>query len=448
MRLATALLCALAVGGCSSSAPTEPGPFQGSYASTNGGPIASLSFPDADHYVLQRAMPCGGLARSVCVENGTFAFDDAHGALALTSEETGQTTVVYIDSLRDASGASSQSVHVANTLVDPRALLNRCACAAPGHASDCPASQGCTLLTPTSSTFADPNQLLDVNDVSILFARTASGALPDMSLDESVGGTLGNLLSASAFNNVYANAQGLKAPSVLVSGPAVTAGTDRSTWRIYGVRFDPCSDDLDPKTAVAQTCAVQIRLIAEQVLPNARGANDLAMHLVYTLGSNQDLSTRPYAGGSVTVLNAIRSDLLGIKQASIKAGAPTAGQPLGVHPGLLSGGKTQVATLVRQFIDKWLQTVSSHDFKVTFTGFTRDADTGPWTLFRRTRQREATPSRRSPFRICRTDPSTGGGARPACGHHRVGQRGPEIDADQHRFLPRDQRRSHAGGLPD
>ncbi|MCA2958745.1 MAG: hypothetical protein IOD12_00740 [Silvanigrellales bacterium] len=116
---------------------------------------------------------------------------------------------------------------------------------------------------------------------------------------------------------------------------------DLSAWRIVAFRYDPIA------TADEQgTLSCQLRLVAQPVIPwgkRARGSGlpaptgappplwtteDAALQIVFTLE----------ASAARRAVDA----LVGLRQVSLAAKAPTQGVPLGIHPGLAQdGGKGQ-----------------------------------------------------------------------------------------------------------
>jgi hypothetical protein len=202
------------------------------------------------------------------------------------------------------------------------------------------------------------NQLLDVNDVSWLFAMGPSGAYPDVALGGDGAGPA--LLSEADFASILKTAQAGRAAAPTldgrqVDGPAadlrlVRGGDSYGAWRVVGVRFDTCA----PGPALpdgSRPCLVQTRLIAQPV--SNGGGQDMALHLVYTLGARDEVPGLPRVGPER--LAQVAGELGAIRAASAALpGGQTAGAPLGVHPGLLAeralGGEAKVAGLMAAFV--------------------------------------------------------------------------------------------------
>jgi hypothetical protein len=229
----------------------------------------------------------------------------------------------------------------------------------------------------------------DVNDVSILFPlkkdSAHGGVVPypairsrgvvdegqdilKLPLEE-------QLYSADVFNQVIKEAT----KHGLASG-ASNANKDffklQGLWHIVGLRFDPCAPGFDDKvlTAVGGKCLIQLRLIA-QPFADGVSSEDFTTHLVYNLGAvpKSELATNPIILGATKVLGQI-------KDASDELGAKTAGQPLGVHPGLEAESKkggSRVAGLVKTLIKGFTKTPSR---ALAFMGL-EGGGPEPWTFF-------------------------------------------------------------------
>ena len=205
---------------------------------------------------------------------------------------------------------------------------------------------------------------LDVDDVSILFPlRGATTAYPDLA---AVGPTTAfDRASFDAVVSAVTTQQSATVPTTVVKdgvpvaapGPAMSfafrelAGASApDRWRVVAMRFDSCAPAPIEVNGV-RPCLVQIRLIA-QPLRDTR-AQDMAMHLVYTLGG-RDGAVGPLPAYGPDKLKQAVEGLVAIKTASIAAGGPTNGAPLDVHPGLLAEGKgtqTAVGDAVKGFIE-------------------------------------------------------------------------------------------------
>ncbi len=251
----------------------------------------------------------------------------------------------------------------------------------------------------------EAKNLLDVNDVSILFGRTAAGSAgagePVPSILASETAEDGSELFPQAdFDRVIAFATG-GIPGKPETNPAikfVNGGDKRENWRIFAMRFDPCAPTfkLNAKTpdpalqanlaliGIPPVCLVQVRLIAQPVIVKngITRDQDITAHLVYTLGALPALRDR--------VAGDMMNDLMAIKTASEQAGAQTSGQPLGVHPGLAAEGKSgkagTVAGLVKAFIKKNTGKASR---AIAFMGLRNDGFE-PWTFFPGSVKKDAT----------------------------------------------------------
>jgi hypothetical protein len=214
----------------------------------------------------------------------------------------------------------------------------------------------------SNATEAQKSDLFDVNDVSILFNRNPK-PFPEMTFDEKIGGR--NILSAAQFDQIIAFAK--------TQQIQFTAGGDnRANWRIFAMRFDPCAPGINttgPAPAVngnKANCKVQVRLIAQPLTADGSSMQDITMHLVHNIGTLE--------GPDKVDIDSIRDDLEGIKAASAKAKASTAGQPLGIHPGLKALDK-DVGKLVESFITK--HTGKATSMAIAFMGLQSDG-AEPW----------------------------------------------------------------------
>jgi len=201
--------------------------------------------------------------------------------------------------------------------------------------------------------------LLDVDDVSILFARAADGApVPNLGVGETVGPDA-QIWSQDDFDRVIQFAENGNA-AVPGSSPGIglPQGTrDRGAWRVVGMRFDPCAPTTALKDAAGPVagvppqipgCLVQVRLVGQPFVSQGGRLvdRDFTAHLVFTLP--------PDSASEAT------EDLRAIKRAASAAGSPTSGVPLGVHPALAreaQAGTAQadgsIAKAVAAFAKKW-----------------------------------------------------------------------------------------------
>lgn len=183
----------------------------------------------------------------------------------------------------------------------------------------------------------------------------------------------GDLWSADNFQRVMAHAASLG----IFTDPEATA---REHWHVVGVRFDPCAPGLSDKAIRdVGVCVPQLRLIAQPLDPFATTI-DAATHLVFDLG----VETLASAGGdpeqlrarittNPVVLQAV-DKLRAIKRASVRAGATTAGKPLGVHPGLVAA-PDEVGKLVRDLV----MTLPKQPSAIAFMGLS--GPSLPWVFF-------------------------------------------------------------------
>jgi hypothetical protein len=218
-----------------------------------------------------------------------------------------------------------------------------------------------------AATDAEKNDLLDVNDVSILFAIDKKGTpFPEYKLTGDKGLLGFDLLPVDVVNQITTAATKQKPAIEFQNG-----GNKADTWRIFGMRLDPCAPGIRTDAVKGadgnldkSKCLVQVRLIAQ---PLGQGSpQDISMHVVYTIGTLDQLN-----------LDDIRADVAKIKLASIAAGVPTAGQPLGVHPGLAKA-KTGVRDAVTAFLKKYVP--QQKQLALAFMGLESDG-AEPWEFF-------------------------------------------------------------------
>lgn len=206
-----------------------------------------------------------------------------------------------------------------------------------------------------AATVTQKGDLLDVNDVSILFGLAADKPFPELSV---VGD---GLLPKDVVDQITGSAKKLAPPIQFSSG-----GDDASKWRVFAMRLDTCAPGINTAFVGGDLtkCSVQVRLIAQ---PIGQGSpQDISMHIVYTIDSLDKANVED-----------IRADIMKIKTASVAAGAPTDGQPLGVHPGLAKSD-AGVGSAVSGFIKKYAAKQKS--LAIAFMGLQADG-AEPWQFF-------------------------------------------------------------------
>ncbi len=213
-------------------------------------------------------------------------------------------------------------------------------------------------LSLASAQAAEPG--LDVNDVSILFSlNPAQTAIyPDVRLRENGANHLPLLNSSILEKEILPF-------SAAHNGRQIEGEPDYQQWQIAGLRYDPCFPD---PSQPLEKCIQQIRLIVQPHPDQGLGMEDLAMHLLYQVGSGA-----PQAGDPII------ASLRSIQAASRKNGTETVGQVLGVHPALKKEatlGKGPVGDLVKQFIKTFCR--SDRLKEITFVDSQRGDN---WTFF-------------------------------------------------------------------
>ncbi len=210
---------------------------------------------------------------------------------------------------------------------------------------------------------AGPQRGLDVSDVSILFPVDSktwpAKAYPDIKLGNTTAPGKSPLLTRSMFDD-----------QLMAFGHQITESPnhfDYGQWRVVALRFDPCVPAL---TGTTPGCLRQIRLVA-QPLAGRRGGEDLALHLLYKIGQ-----------GALAKDDPVVFKLKKIRDLSAQTGAPTAGLPLAVHPGLQMefqrGQRKSIGQLVHDLI---LTTCNSENLmELAFTSSNPNMD-GPWFFF-------------------------------------------------------------------
>jgi hypothetical protein len=218
-------------------------------------------------------------------------------------------------------------------------------------ACSAPTDDGAT--TSQNATAEQVRQLLDVNDLSILFPldEAAKTVFPRIRVTDN------NLWKASHFGQVVAAAQ-----AVGVAGndgepnSSPLGASDRASWFVFGVRFDPCAPGLSAverdaalpaeRQRFGGRCLVQLRLVAQPLVEGRQFVqpDDYTAHLIFTLAEapRATLHENP-------VVRAMTERLVAIKQIG---GGVTAGKPLDVHPTLRARGAAgdQAAAAVRKLI--------------------------------------------------------------------------------------------------
>lgn len=235
-----------------------------------------------------------------------------------------------------------------------------------------------------AATAAQIASAFDVNDVSILFpfkgtfpypAIRVSGVAED-GQDQAPADQ--QLWTKEVFEQVVAEAKRQKIAAA--TAPQFDFFKLRGLWHIVGMRFDPCAPGFEDSVLAAQPqatkgkCIIQMRLIAQPLVD--QDTADFTAHLVYNLGvvPKSELASHPVVKKATDALGAI-------KQASDELkGGKTAGQPLGVHPGLAAeakAGGTKLAGLLKSFIKDFAATPSR---SIAFMGL-QNGGPEPWTFF-------------------------------------------------------------------
>lgn len=183
----------------------------------------------------------------------------------------------------------------------------------------------------------------DVNDVSWLFPFPSKAEdLDGLISMETLKTEDGQLLWPQA---VF---EGLK--GIARSNDAAVAGAGRinlpgavdemATWKIAGVRFDPCAPGTAPEIVKEFGSNPQIRLILQPVTGTPPRPHDIAVHVIYNFSSSEATPPAPNrfpkAVPDEAAFLEIVKDLAAVKALSAKLGATTAGKDMGVHPGLAS----------------------------------------------------------------------------------------------------------------
>jgi hypothetical protein len=194
-----------------------------------------------------------------------------------------------------------------------------------------------------AATQAQLANLLDVNDVSILFPIKNGQLVPNINVDDT-------LWRQSNFNEVVAQA---RAEGMNEKATPDTL-TKRQIYQPVALRFDPCApgfgaDALSKSPAGAGKCLIQFRVIMQPTLVKP-GDLDGSAHLVFTLGSVARAELK-----NNEIVKAAAKLLIDIKKASTAAGAPTAGRPLGPHPGLAVEKNANVVAAVQALIADMLK---------------------------------------------------------------------------------------------
>ena len=164
---------------------------------------------------------------------------------------------------------------------------------------------------------------LEPNDVSILFSLPRGSA------------EVASFLYLMPSNSIFPAGLENELPSLFSTAPG-TPSQLYQAMQIVAFRFVPCA-------ATSTTCKPQVRLAAQYVVPgtgNDYAMDEVALHLFYDLDAGEP--------------EELARALLTLKQASP---APTAGEPLFVHPALANGGMTgawgeQLRTVVQRFARK------------------------------------------------------------------------------------------------
>lgn len=191
------------------------------------------------------------------------------------------------------------------------------------------------LLSLSASAFADQPKL-DLNDVSWLWP--APQTVADLSRVITIGELKSecgeHVWSDSQFKDLLrtVDSEAVKVGSDKIEfGPAIR---DKAVWRIAGMRADPSAPGGSSAIRASFGSIAQIRLIVQPVTVSGGKVvvHDVAVHLVYDYTTGDDADNRKIPDHAKFL--EIVADLDRVKRISQLGGAPTAGQPLGVHPGL------------------------------------------------------------------------------------------------------------------
>jgi hypothetical protein len=256
----------------------------------------------------------------------------------------------------------------------------------------CGASGDETEADDANLTQGEIDGAFDVNDVSVLFPIKGNAPYPQV---RASGAGLGATPDAvppedqqpwgkTVFEAVIAEAkrQNIQSGFEGVTSPLSDFFKLRGLWHIVGMRFDPCAPGFEDAIldalpgAQKGKCIIQFRLIAQPYREGSKDGEDFTTHLVFNLGSvaKSDLPKHPVIQGA--------SKLFGqLKDASAKLpGGKTAGQPLGVHPGLEAEAKkggSELAGIVKTIIKTFTATPSR---AIAFMGL-QNGGPEPWTFF-------------------------------------------------------------------
>ncbi|HSO31597.1 MAG TPA: hypothetical protein VLT33_03745, partial [Labilithrix sp.] len=233
--------------------------------------------------------------------------------------------------------------------------------------------------------------LLDVNDVSVLFPIGPNGTpLPEIKMSD-VDDQGAELFSGPNFAAVTDFATNTSQSGIKLNGEVA----NRASWRVVGMRFDPCAPTSkvsaeDPTKLEKEIplgggrsiteCIAQMRLIVQ---PFTGGADfDTTAHLVFSLATPTALGGKDKY---LAVMKQLGGLLAEIKDASAASGGTTVGRTLGVHPGLAKDAAS-VGPLVTKFIQKTAGLASRGEAagaatkSIAFMGL-RGGAAEPWAFF-------------------------------------------------------------------
>lgn len=233
------------------------------------------------------------------------------------------------------------------------------------------------LISPISPVYADSLDF-DVNDVSFLWPvpRSEQDVTHLISAAEiNIKG--GQIWPQSAFDTVIETAQNVKAGNNTIdfSPSFATQVSKAETWKIAGLRIDPCSPGSDQAISQVFGCSPQLRIIAQPVTVSAAGpkVHDLTAHLVFKFV--KDEGTGQQLIPDKDKFQEIVSDLKLLKSELELAGINTAGD-LSVHPGLkanVPGFEEKLESFIKKHVSE--EKLSG----VAFMGL--DGRVEPWIFF-------------------------------------------------------------------
>lgn len=249
-----------------------------------------------------------------------------------------------------------------------------------------------SLMIPIAPSIADA-LTLDVNDVSFLWPipTTQQDVTKLISVgEETLAGD--KIWPQQVFDSVINQAQTVKVSNNTINFGRTFAPQIKQidTWKVVGVRVDPCAPGTDKTINQVFGCAPQIRVVAQPVTVSAAGPkiHDLTAHLVFSYLQGVDKPVvpngPPKAIPDESKFREIVNDLKTLKADLKLAGIETNGN-LSIHPGL-KAKQTNFESSLKQFLQKHL--AEQQLGGVAFMGL--DGTQEPWIFFAMSRQPDGT----------------------------------------------------------